>query len=235
MVARDFTQEKGLDYHKTYDNPPVAHLTTVRVLLAVINHQNLIAHQLDVKNAFLHRRLKKEIYMKQPQGFEKNRQFVCRLNKSLYGSKQAPRQWNEKFDNFVRSLDFVQSNHDKCLYVYKTNETIVYLLLYVDDMIITGNSEHLINVFKSALMSEFKTKDLRSLKCFLGIKIERGKTGMFLSQPGYVEKLLQKFGMKECHSTRTPMEVLSIHQRNWKEIASLKINLTGNKLGALCI
>lgn len=144
--------------------------------------------------------------MRQPQGFERDPTLVYKINKSLYGLKQAPREWNERFDIFVKSLNFVQSKHDKCLYVFKDKEALVYLLLYVDDIIITGNSDYLINKFKSALMSEFKTKDLGPLKCFLGIKIDRNVKGMFLSQPIYVDKLLQKFGMENCHPIKTPME-----------------------------
>jgi hypothetical protein len=98
-------------------------------LLFVINHCNLLADQLDVSNAFLHGDLEEEIYIKAPEGSHHKPDVSCRLNESLYGLKQAPCQWNRKFDEYVKSIDFVQSRYDKCLYVLQKDGKTVYLLV----------------------------------------------------------------------------------------------------------
>lgn len=126
----------------------MARLTTVRTLLSVINYEGLLASQMDVKNAFLHGHIEEEIYMKQSEGFDKNSTLVCKLNKSLYGLKQAPLAWNARFDEYVRSLGFGRSKNDKCLYIRTNGNSRIYLLLYVDNIIVAGDNE----------------KDLRNLK-----------------------------------------------------------------------
>jgi hypothetical protein len=160
---------------------PVARVTTVRILLSVINHCNLLADQLDVSNAFLHGDLEEEIYIKAPQGSHHYSDVSCRLNRSLYGLKQAPGQWNRKFDEYVKSIDFVQSRYDKCQYVLQKYGKTVYLLLYVGDIILVSDSDVEMANVKKLLCSMFKTKDLGTLKFFLGIKIDRTVKGMFLS------------------------------------------------------
>jgi hypothetical protein len=204
LVVKGFVQEKGLDFHETY--APVARIMTVRVLLSVINHCNLLADQLDVSNAFFLFFFKEEIYIKAPQGSHHNSDVSCRLNKSLYRLKQAPRQWNRKFDEYVKCIDFVQSRYDKCLYVLQKDGKTVYLLLYVDDIIFVSDSDVEMANVKKLLRSLFKTRDLETLKFFLGIKIDRTVKGMFLSQSLYVKKLLEKSEMTDCYPSKIPIE-----------------------------
>lgn len=210
LVVKGCSQRKGFDFSETY--APVARLATVRTLLSVINHEDLLVSQLDVRNAFLHEHIEEEIYMKQPEGITENSNLVCKLNKSLYGLKQAPRTWNARFDEFVRSLGFRRSENDICLYIRTNGKSRIYLLLYVDDIIITGDNEKDLNNLKTDLMTEFSMKDLGKLNNFLGIKIERTKAGMFLNQTAYMKNLLSRFKMDECKAAKTPMEV-----KPWKE------------------
>ncbi|PNF15497.1 hypothetical protein B7P43_G17001 [Cryptotermes secundus] len=164
------------------------------------------SHQLDVQNAFLHGVLKEEIFMRPPTGLNIGNDKVCRLNKTLYGLKQAPMEWNKEFNNYVQGLGFKQSEYDKCLYVRNKDGKPIYILLYVDDFIIASKDLQEMTVLKNKLKEKFKVKDLGNLKYFLGIRIIRKEQTMHLSQAAYVGKLLEKFGMSDCHQVKTPME-----------------------------
>lgn len=137
LVAKGFAQKEGVDYFETYS--PVANINTIRLLLAVTNKQKLLIHQMDVTTAFLNSDLSEEVYMKQPEGYtEGSAELVCKLQKSIYGLKQASRQWNKRFNNFLESNDFKKLESDNCLYKSKDNN--IYLAIYVDDILITGNN-----------------------------------------------------------------------------------------------
>jgi hypothetical protein len=159
----------------------VARLTTIRTLLSVIHENNLHAMQMDVKNAFLHGKLKETIYMKVPDGINGKDGLVCKLNRSLYGLKQAHRVWNERFDTFVKGIHFKQSPHDRFLYIKIQNGTKIYLLLYVDDIILAGDDKTTLDPVTAALKREFSMSDLGELRNFLGISITRNDNEMGLS------------------------------------------------------
>ncbi|KAK9912823.1 hypothetical protein M0R45_036663 [Rubus argutus] len=144
--------------------------------------------------------------MSQPGGFEDstNPNLVCKLHKSLYGLKQAPRAWNERFTNFLPSIGFTSSYADPSLFVKASGKSKIYLLLYVDDIIITGNSEMLITEVKQALQHEFDMKDLGLLHFFLGLEIQYVPDGMFVSQHKYAKDLLHKAGLDDCQTHLTP-------------------------------
>ncbi|XP_061989759.1 uncharacterized mitochondrial protein AtMg00810-like [Rosa rugosa] len=163
-------------------------------------------HQLDVKNAFLHGILKEEVYMSQPPGFEDSQfpNHVCKLKKSLYGLKQAPRAWNERFTSYLPQLGFKSSIVDPSLFIRDFGSTQVYLLLYVDDIILTGNSSSSIQHVKDALQSEFDMKDLGLLHYFLGLQITYLPNGLFISQAKYAQDILDKAGMSDCNASITP-------------------------------
>ncbi|XP_050379700.1 uncharacterized mitochondrial protein AtMg00810-like [Argentina anserina] len=146
--------------------------------------------------------------MSQPGGFEQQpTSHVCRLNKSLYGLKQALRAWNEKFTTFLPSLGFKPSYADPSLFVLISGSSKVYLLLYVDDIIITGNSENLIGEVKSSLQAEFDMSDLGPLHFFLGLEIKYMKNGdVFVSQQKYASEVIHKTGLDSCHSQITPCQ-----------------------------
>lgn len=151
-------QREGFDYQETYS--PVARLTTIRTLLAVINNRNLITRQMDVKSAFLHGTIDENIYMKIPEGFKRNDNQVCKLHKALYGLRQAPISWNKKFNEFAESQKFERSINDPCLYVKMFKEKILYLLIYVDDIIIASNDSKEIEKLIIKLNEAFEMTDL---------------------------------------------------------------------------
>ncbi|KAJ0454405.1 putative RNA-directed DNA polymerase [Helianthus annuus] len=205
LVAKGFTQMEGIDFHDTF--APVAKLVTVRCLLVVAVKKEWHTHQLDVNNAFLHGDLHEDIYMKRPQGFRKqgdNR--VCKLKKSLYGLKQASRNWYQKFTTPLQRLGFKQSKADHALFLFKKGEIFVAALIYVDGVIITGNDIHKIQATKRFLDKEFSIKDLGPLKFFLGIEVARTTHGMVLSQRKYTLDILKDAGMLGCRPSLFPME-----------------------------
>jgi len=206
LVARGFSQKFGFNYGETY--APVAKLVTLRVLLAVANEMNMHIHQMDVKSAFFNGELTDEIYMQQPEGFNDNEKLVCKLNKSLYGLKQASRLWNAKFNDFMTRIGFNRAESDQCLYVRTRKEISCYILLYVDDLLIICSDLNMINTVKRLMSNEFEMTDVGKVNCFLGMHIEQDmeKGTISLSQGRYLRSVLCKFGMSDCKPIATPME-----------------------------
>lgn len=147
--------------------------------------------------------------MYQPLGFRdsKHPDHVCRLRKSLYGLKQAPRAWYKRFVDYTSSIGFYQSKCDHSLFIYKKDSHLAYLLLYVDDIILTTSSDALRQSIISLLNSKFAMKDLRRLNYFLGIAVTCHKHGLFLTQKKYVEDSLSRVGMSSCKTCPTPVDI----------------------------
>ncbi|CAH9137975.1 unnamed protein product [Cuscuta epithymum] len=205
LVAQGFNQQAGIDFTETFS--PVVKPTTVRLVLTLAVSFNWPIRQLDVKNAFLHGNLTEEVYMRQPPGFV-HPQFphhLCRLRKAIYGLKQAPRAWFHRFSSFLLSHGFTCSRSDTSLFIFRRNSDIIYLLLYVDDIIVTGNSLNLVNHFLSLLNKCFAMKDLGDLHFFLGIHASRTPSGLFLSQQKYISDLLHRFHLHTLKSVRSPL------------------------------
>lgn len=200
LVAKGYAQKKGIDYNEVFS--PVVKHSSIRILLALVAQLNLELAQLDVKTAFLHGDLKEEIYMTQPDGYKVagKENWVYKLSKSLYGLKQSPRQWYKRFDKFMKGQKYTRSKYDHCVYLCRLQDgSYIYLLLYVDDMLIASKSQVEIDRLKAQLSKEFEMKDLGEAKKILGMEInrdrERGK--LWLTQKQYLKKVLQRFGMHE--------------------------------------
>lgn len=205
LVAKGFTQVEGIDYHDTF--APVAKLVTVRCLIALAASKGWHLHQLDVNNAFLHGDLEEEVYMKIPQGFAKSGDDrVCRLRKSLYGLRQASRNWYTKFTNALLKINFTQSCADHSLFIHRTGDVFVAALIYVDDVLLTGNDLELMQRIKQFLDHQFSIKDLGPLKYFLGIEVARTRDGIVLSQRKYVLDILEDSGMQGARPSLFPIE-----------------------------
>lgn len=172
--------------------------------------------QLDVQNTFLHGVLEEEIYMRQPPGYEdKNSPFhVCILDKALYGLKQAPRAWYSRLNSKLQQLGFIPSKADTSLFLFNKSGVTIFVLIYVDDIIVTSSSQQAISTLLKDLSSTFALKDLGDLHFFLGIEVKKINDGIVLTQEKYAFDLLTKVGMKDCKPAPTPLsstEKLSAH------------------------
>jgi hypothetical protein len=205
FVARGFSQKEGIDYEETFAH--VARYTLIRTIISLAAKMKWKLHQMDVKTSFLNGAIKEEVYIEQPQGFEveDRKSHFCRLNKSLYRLKQAPRAWYGCIDSFLTSLGFTKSKEDSNIYFKIMNNESVILLLYVDDLFLTGE-EKLITKCKKRLSLEFEMKDLGLMHYFLGVEVWQSPERIFLNRGKYTVKILKRFDMLECKPMNTPME-----------------------------
>jgi histone deacetylase 1/2 len=215
LVAKGFKQRYGIDYEDTFS--PVVKAATIRLVLAISVSQGWSLRQLDVKNAFLHGVLEEDVYMKQPPGYENPKApfHVCKLDKSLYGLKQAPRAWFFKLSTKLQELGFLASKADTSLFIYNKSGITIYVLVYVDDIIVTSSSNKAITALLQDLGSAFALKDLGDLHYFLGIEVKRMNHGIVLTQEKYALELVNRVGLKGCKTLPTPLsasEKLSISE-----------------------
>jgi len=206
LVAKGFKQRYGIDYEDTFS--PVVKIATVRLVLSLAVARGWCLRQLDVQNAFLHGVLEEEVYMKQPPGFEslRNPSYVCKLKKAIYGLKQAPRAWYSRLSSKLIDLGFVASKSDSSLFIYRKRGIEIYMLIYVDDIILTSSSEDAVKVLLQVLKKDFALKDLGDLHYFLGIEVERKPSGdLLLTQKKYAKDILARVGMTKCKPISTPM------------------------------
>ena len=206
-VAKGFTQQSGIDYEETFS--PTANMSSLRMLMQASVDQDLIVHQLDVKTAYLNAPLDFEIYMEQPKGYSEINEgshLVWRLHKSLYGLKQSGRNWNFVLKEHLTENGFVQSESDSCLFVCHRPEGVVYVLFWVDDIMVAASTEDLLEETKKRFASRFKMRDLGPLKWFLAIEFEKSEKCIRVSQRRYFEKILTKFNMQNCKPRTKPCD-----------------------------
>ena len=206
LVARGYTQVYGEDYLETF--APVAKLHTIRIVLSLAVNLEWDLWQMDVKNAFLQGELEDEVYMRPPKGMEDMVKpgNVLRLKKAIYGLKQSPRAWYHKLSTTLNGRGFVKSEADHTLFTLTSKQGIIVILIYVDDIIITGSDKEGIASTKAFLKATFDIKDLGELKYFLGIEMCRSKEGLFLSQRKYTLDLLREVGDLGGRTAKTPLE-----------------------------
>lgn len=204
LVAKGFHQKHGVDFRDTFS--PIVKPVTIRTVLTMTLSANWPMKQLDVSNAFLHGKLTTPVYMTQPQGFvdTNHPSHVCLLRKSLYGLRQAPREWYIALSSSLLSFGFIQSKADTLVFIYNHSDVCLLVLVYVDDLIITGSSITHIQRIINHLQSQFTLKDLGDLSFFLGVEVARYKEGLFLSQHKYIVDLLRRHRMDGAKPLRTP-------------------------------
>ena len=178
-------------------------MNSIRLVLSLAALHNWEFHEMDVKSTFLHGYLHEEIYMEQPPGYvQNNSSLVCLLKKSLYGLKQAPRAWYAKMDSFLLDTGFSRCHSNPNVYTKKVGNHLIILVLYVDDLILTGGDCKLITHVKSSLKQNFEMLDLGHL---LGLQVLQTKEGIFLSHSKYTCDLLRHFHMEDCKPTPSPL------------------------------
>ena len=164
---------------------------------------------MDVKTAFLNGKLLEDVYMQQPDGFIVPRlaNKVCKLNRSIYGLKQASRSWNQRFDEIIKEYDFVQNADDPCVYKKVSGRALTFIVLYVDDVLLIGNDIPMLTSVKAWLSLKFSMKDLGEAAFILGIKIyrDRSRKLLGLSQRTYIDKVLKRFSMEQSKRGLVPM------------------------------
>jgi hypothetical protein len=207
LVAKGFTQREGIDYTETFS--PVSKKDSFRVIMALVAHFNFELHQMDVKTAFLNGSLEEEVYMKQPEGFcsSEGENLVCKLNRSIYGLKQASRQWYLKFHEVITSFGFEENVMDQCIYQRVSGSHICFLVLYVDDILLATNDKGMLYEVKQFLSRNFDMKDMGEASYVIGIKIHRDRNRgiLGLSQEAYINKVLERFNMKNCSPSVAPI------------------------------
>ena len=210
LVAKGFTQVFGVDYYDTW--APVAKLGSIRLLLATATQHGWPVDMFDFHSAFLNGELdsNEEVYMELPQGYEEKdpKRYVCKLNKSLYGLKQAGRKWYDALCKALAEIGFKKSEADPAVFYAKSGNDIAILACHVDDCTITGSSKELVQSYKDKLKQKYSLTDLGPANWLLGIKITRDpeRRTMSLSQESYIDSILTKFNFTDLKPFSTPMD-----------------------------
>jgi histone deacetylase 1/2 len=213
FVAKGYKQWYGIKYEDTFT--PVVKVAIIWLILSLAVSKGWSLRQLDVQNAFLHGLLEEEVFMHQPPGYKdsKHPNYVCKLEKAIYGLKQAPRAWYARLCKKLIQLNFTPSKGDTSLFYYNKGGHILFVLIYVDDIIVASSSEEATNVLLTDLEKHFALKDLGNLHYFLGIEVKRLNDGLVMSQTRYATDILKRAGMDKSKAVDTPLspsEKLSI-------------------------
>lgn len=206
LVARGFEQKSGIDFDETF--APVVKWSTLRSVIALSVALGRDLQHMDIVTAFLNGVLSDPVYMQQPPGFEipGSEHLVCHLWKSLYGLKQSPRTWYHEIDNYLRNSGWTQSMADPNLYFINTDGQILILMLFVDDLLLTGSDPIQIKKMKVLLGDKYKMKDLGPVQRYLGVEFDRTSSGgLFLHLSNYTQDLITEFNMIDCRCEFTPL------------------------------
>ncbi|QRW11755.1 Retrovirus-related Pol polyprotein from transposon TNT 1-94 [Ceratobasidium sp. AG-Ba] len=208
LVAQGFSQQPGIDFGQTF--APVVRLDSIRILASLANQNDWDIRQLDVHSAYLHAKVEEELYMKQIPHFEDGTSLVLRLNRSLYGLKQAGRMWNQMFDSKLKQLGYLPCATDTCVYhridIDAGKPRVSILANHVDDLVVItsrNNTESVLN----ELLHEFEMRDLGAIRHYLGISFTRNREQgtLTLNQKAYIDGLVELAGLKDAYPALTPM------------------------------
>lgn len=207
FVAKGYSQRPGLDFTETY--APVVKLDSLRAILSIAANRDLDMIQLDVKTAFLYGEVAEELYISQPEGFivDGQESLVCRLHKGLYGLKQSSRLWNLTFDSFLTSFGFISSSADPCVYFRENASEFTIFALWVDDCLLCSTSSSVNTAILSHLTSHFSMTS-GSADLFIGLQIsrDRAQRKLLLSQPQYLQRIIERFHMTNSNPFSTPAD-----------------------------
>jgi len=211
LVAQGFSQVEGVNYFDTY--APITRLASSRVVIAMANHLGLELHQVDIKGAYLNGKLMDDevLYMRHPPGYHEDASGrVLRLCKSLYGLKQAGRQWYQKFTSILSTLGFQQCKVDQAVFYKhcKTPHVFIVIAMHVDDCTIAMSSVAAVDAFKAGLRKHVEVTDLSELHWMLGIEVRRDCAGgtVHLSQCSYIDSILRRYSFNDVKPVSTPFD-----------------------------
>ena len=217
LVVDGSQQRDGIDFDETFAS--TAGRTTVRVFIALAAVRGWFLHQLDVSQAFLYGKVDKTIYMFQPRGHSDGTRRVCKLRRSLYGLKQAPRIWGEHLRGTLLGLGFTQSPMDPSLYSIVRDGVPLWIVDWVDDMLLGSPSEQLLDWFKGELQKAYKVKDLGVAQKYIGLELHREPDSVWLHQAHYCFELLEKFGSTSKSFPVTPLPDGFLTFRPWETLS----------------
>ncbi|GJX85008.1 putative ribonuclease H-like domain-containing protein [Tanacetum coccineum] len=206
LVTQGYTQEEGIDYDEVF--APVARIEAIRLFLAYALFKDFVVYQMDVKSAFLYGKIKEEVYVCQPPGFE-DPDFpdrVYKVEKALYGLHQAPRAWYETLSTYLLDNGFQRGKIDKTLFIRRDKGDILLVQVYVDDIIFGSTKKSLCTEFEKMMHKKFQMSSMGELTFFLGLQVKQKEDGIFISQDKYVTEILKKFGFTDVKTASTPME-----------------------------
>ena len=206
LVAKDYSQQEGIDYDETF--APVARLEAIQMFLAYAAHKKFKVFQMDVKSTFLNGELDEEVFFEQPPGFVDPGfpNHVYRLDKAFYGLKQAPRAWYETFAQFLLENGFTRGTIDKTLFYINKGNDLLLVQIYVDDIIFGSTNDKLCQKFSKLMQSRYQMSMMGELSYFLGLQVKQTDDGIFINQSKYTKNLLKIFNILESSSASTPMD-----------------------------
>lgn len=200
LVARGYAQVPGIDYYETFS--PVVRHTSLRILFAIAVKNDFKIFQMDAITAFLQSELEETIYMNQPEGYADSTKRVCLLKKSIYGLKQAGRQWNIKLNDVLKEFGLKRSDFDPCVYI-NASLTII-IAVYVDDFLIFYKKENEVMKLKTFLNTKLMMKEIGMASECIGIEITKSNGRITLGQQKYIQQVLKRFNMSNCNAAKSP-------------------------------
>ncbi|GJR56123.1 putative ribonuclease H-like domain-containing protein [Tanacetum coccineum] len=206
LVTQGYTQEEGIDYDECF--ALVARIEAIRLFLAYASFKDFVVYQMDVKSAFLYGKIKEEVYVCQPPGFEDPEypDRVYKVEKALYDLHQAPRAWYETLSTYLLDKGFQRGQIDKTLFIKRVKSDILLVQVYVDDIIFGSTKKELCTEFEKLMHKKFQMSSMGELTFFLGLQVTQKDDGIFISQDKYVDEILKKFAFSTVKTASTPME-----------------------------
>nr|GEZ80841.1 retrovirus-related Pol polyprotein from transposon TNT 1-94 [Tanacetum cinerariifolium] len=207
LVVRGYRQEEGINFEESFAQ--VARMEAIRIFLAYAAHKSFFVFQMDVKTAFLHGSLKKDVYVCQPKGFidADYPRHVYKLKKALYGLKQAPKVWYDELLTFLLQNHFFKGTIDPTLFIRRFDDDILVVQVYVDYIIFGSTHPRYIQLFSDLMKICFEMSMMGEITFFLGLQVSQSPCGIFINQSNYVLEILKKYGMESCDPVGTPMEI----------------------------
>lgn len=206
LVALGFLQKYGVDFFETY--AAVANMSSIRMFLSSCTALGLVIEQLGVDTAYLNADLEEDVYIEFPEGLEGNSEYVLKLNKALYGLKQAGNAWFKTINRLLLKLGFKPCGGDTCMYTKRVGNDMVYICLYVDDMVVSARTIELVNEVKSSIASQFRIKELGPVKHLLGMEVNynQKQRTMTITQTQYIKTMAKRFNQQNARSTTNPCD-----------------------------